>query len=67
MQYDLRESLGKLGHLDMMDAINSRILKYQKDHPPEEGDLDALREKAEALGQQGDLRLAEGRPQGCAQ
>ena len=61
MQYDLRESLGKLGHLDMMDAINSRILKYQKDHPPEEGDLDALREKAEALGQQGDLRLAEGR------
>ncbi len=61
MQYDLRESLGKLGHLDMMDAINLRILKYQKDHPPEEGDLDALREKAEALGQQGDLGLAEGR------
>ena len=60
MQYDLRESLGKLGHLDMMDAINLRILKYQKDHPPEEGDLDALAKKLRRSGNRAiyDLRRA---------
>jgi tetratricopeptide (TPR) repeat protein len=60
MQYDLRNTLGKLGHLEMMGAINARIMKYYEDHPPEEGDVDALRERGVALLGQGDLTLAQG-------
>jgi tetratricopeptide (TPR) repeat protein len=60
MQYDLSESLGKVGRLDMMSAINGRIRKYYEDHPPEAGDLDALRERSVALNQQGDILGAQG-------
>src|SRR5262249_8888789 len=61
MQYDLSDTLGKVGRLDMMDAINSRIRKYHDDHPPEAGHLDALREPAVSLGQQGDILREEGK------
>lgn len=61
MRYDLSTTLGKLGYLEMMDAINARIRNYHEDHPPEPGDYAALREKGSALVQQGDLSLAEGR------
>jgi tetratricopeptide (TPR) repeat protein len=61
MQYDLSDTLGKVGRLDMMDAINSRIRKYHDDHPPEAGHLDALREPAVSLGQQGDILRDEGK------
>jgi hypothetical protein len=55
MQYDLSERLNTLGRLDMMYSINERIMKYHEDHPPEAGDLDALREKSVALNQQGNV------------
>ena len=61
MQYELRDTLRSLGRLDMMVAINARVRKYQADHPAEAGDLDALREEAAALTEQGDLLLAQGR------
>jgi tetratricopeptide (TPR) repeat protein len=61
MQYDLSDTLGTVGRLDMMDAINARIRKYHKDHPPEAGHLDALREQTVSLGQQGDILRDEGK------
>src|SRR5439155_13124522 len=51
---------GKLGRLDMMNAINGRIRKYHEDHPPEAGDLNALRETVVSFVQQGDLQQAQG-------
>jgi tetratricopeptide (TPR) repeat protein len=60
MQYDLSKRLGTLGRLDMMNAINTRIMKYHEDHPPEAGDLDAIRERSVALTQQGDVQSAQG-------
>jgi hypothetical protein len=60
MQYDLSEALGKLGRLDMMNAVNARIMKYYEGHPPEAGDLDAIRERSVALTQQGDVQSAQG-------
>src|SRR5215831_6269526 len=60
MQYDLRDTLGKLGHLEMMRAINGRIMKYYEDHPPGAGDAATLRERGVALEGQGDLFLAQG-------
>src|SRR6266567_878749 len=61
MQYDLSDTLGTVGRLDMMDAINARIRKYHEDHPPEAGHLDALREQDVSLGQQGDILRDEGK------
>lgn len=60
MQYDLQDTLGKVGRLDMMDAINARILKYHQDHPAETGDLAAEREKGVALNAQGNVQSAQG-------
>jgi len=57
MQYGLRDTLGKLGHLEMMWAINARIVKYYEAHAPEAGDVAALRD---ALEEQGNLFLAQG-------
>lgn len=66
MQYDLRDTLEKLGHLDMMEGINTRIQSYYKEHPLEEDADPAAQEKAErkramALEQQGDIQLAQGK------
>ena len=44
-----------------MDAINARIRKYHEDHPPEAGQVDALREQTVSLGQQGDILRDEGK------
>lgn len=60
LQYDLSERLGSLGRLDMMNTLNARIMKYHEAHPPEIGDLDAMRERSVALDQQGDLQGAQG-------
>jgi tetratricopeptide (TPR) repeat protein len=60
MQYDLSKRLGTLGHLDIMDAVNARIMKYHEDHPPEIGDLDELRERGVALIQQGEVQRDQG-------
>src|SRR5262249_22260896 len=61
MQYDLSDTLGTVGRLDMMNAINARIRKYHQDHPPEAGQVDALREQTVSLGQQGDILRDEGK------
>src|SRR5215469_18673774 len=61
MQYDLSDRLKTVGRLDMMDAINGRIRKYHKDHPPEAGDANALREQTVSLGQQGDILRDQGK------
>ena len=61
MQYDLSDRLKTVGRLDMMDAINGRIRKYHKDHPPEAGDANALREQTVSLGQRGDILRDEGK------
>src|SRR5215471_12632720 len=61
MQYDLSDRLKTVGRLDMMDAINERIRKYHKDHPPEAGDANALREQTVSLGQQGDILRDQGK------
>lgn len=60
MQYDLRDTLGKLGQLKMMESINARIRKYHEEHPPEKGDGAALREQSVSLVQQGDVLRAQG-------
>jgi tetratricopeptide (TPR) repeat protein len=61
MQYDLRDSLGKLGRLSMMEDINERIRRYHEQHPPEGDDTSALRERSVALEQQGDILAAQGK------
>ena len=61
MQYDLSDTLGTVGRLDMMNAINARIRKYHQDHPPEAGQVDALREQTVSLGQKGDILRDEGK------
>ena len=60
LQYDLSERLGSLGRLDMINTLNARIMKCHEAHPPEIGDLDAMRERSVALDQQGDLQGAQG-------
>jgi tetratricopeptide (TPR) repeat protein len=60
MQYDLRDTLGKLGHLGMMGAINTRIMKYYEGHPPKAEDFAALREREVAIDQQADVLSAQG-------
>lgn len=60
MQYDLRDTLGRVGQLRMLEGINARIQKYRDDHPPEEGDNDAQRERSVTLNDQGRLRSAKG-------
>ena len=62
MQYDLSETLGKLGRLDMMEAINAHILQYHEDHPPETGDSDAgcAEGSAVALIGHGDVHARSG-------
>jgi tetratricopeptide (TPR) repeat protein len=59
MQYDLSDSLGEPDRLKIMDTINARILKYYDEHPAEANDLDALREKAVAFFQHGDVQRAQ--------
>jgi tetratricopeptide (TPR) repeat protein len=64
MQYDLRDTLGKLGQLKMMEGINARIRLYHQEHPAEPEDQTAMekadREQAVSLDQQGDIRKAQG-------
>jgi tetratricopeptide (TPR) repeat protein len=60
MQYDLRDTLGTIGRLDMMSAINARIRKYHEDHPSATSDLGALRERSVASDQQGDILFDQG-------
>ena len=65
MQYDLGDTLGKLGQLRMMEGINTRIRRYYEEHPPEPGDEDARdaadREHSVALDEQGDILHDQGR------
>ena len=65
MQYDLRDTLGKLGQLRMMEDINARIRRYHEEHPAEAGDAAAWdaadRERSVALDQQGDILRDQGR------
>ena len=65
MQYDLRDTLGKLGQLRMMEDINARIRRYHEEHPAEAGDAAARdaadRERSVALEQQGDILRDQGR------
>jgi tetratricopeptide (TPR) repeat protein len=60
MQYDLRDTLEKLGQLKMMEGINTHIREYHERHPMEKGDNDALRERSVSLDQQGDISLDQG-------
>jgi tetratricopeptide (TPR) repeat protein len=64
MQYDLRDSLGKIGRLEMMKEINARIAKYHVEHPADGGDrravLQAERERSSTIERRGDLRREEG-------
>ena len=60
MQYDLSGRLKKVGHLDMMDAVNARVRKYHEEHPPEASDLDAIREESVSFDQHGDVQSAQG-------
>ena len=64
MQYDLRENLGDLGALPLMEPINARIRRYHEEHPPEPGDQPAQdradQERSVALQQQGELLLERG-------
>lgn len=65
MQYDLRDNLGQLGVLPMMEPINARIRRYHEEHPPEPGDQNAQdaadRERGVALEQEGNLLLERGK------
>jgi tetratricopeptide (TPR) repeat protein len=61
MQYDLRDTLSKLGQLKMMEDINKQIREYYEQHPVEEGDNAALRERGSSLNDQGSLFLAQGK------
>jgi tetratricopeptide (TPR) repeat protein len=64
MQYDLSNTLRKLGQLQMMHDINTRIRRYHEEHAAEAGDAPARdaadRERSVALGQQGDILFALG-------
>ncbi|MDR3403248.1 MAG: tetratricopeptide repeat protein [Chthoniobacter sp.] len=61
MQYDLRETLGKLGQLKMMESINGRIREYQAQYPAASNDDGGLRERGVALEQQGGILFDQGR------
>ena len=67
MQYDLSGTLGKLGHLHVMEGINARIRQYHEDHPAEAGDSDAERERSVSLNQQGEVLRAQGNLAGALQ
>ncbi len=64
MQYDLRDSLGKLGRLDLMKSINDRIARYHEEHPSDSTDptakAKAEREQSAMLHQRGDIARAAG-------
>jgi serine/threonine protein kinase/class 3 adenylate cyclase len=64
MQYDLRDTLEKLGFLQMMEGINDRIRGYHEAHPPEAGDLTsrakADHERSVALDQHGEILIEQG-------
>ncbi|HEV7514468.1 MAG TPA: toll/interleukin-1 receptor domain-containing protein [Candidatus Acidoferrum sp.] len=63
MQYDLSATLGEVGRLDLMKAVNTRIRNYAQQHPGPLGTDAALaadREKAVALVRQGELSLKSG-------
>jgi len=60
MQPDLSNTLGKLGYLSVMQALNARIRKYHEDHPAEAGDREAEGQRGMALDQQGDVLRAQG-------
>jgi tetratricopeptide (TPR) repeat protein len=61
MQHDLSDTLWKIGYLKMMDGINERIRKYQEAHPPEAGDLNALREQGAAFVARGNILKDQGK------
>ncbi len=65
MQYDLRDTLKTVGRLDIMDAINDRVAKHLKEHPPEIGDMESENSPANLLEQQGDILMAKGDPKGA--
>jgi tetratricopeptide (TPR) repeat protein len=60
MQYDLRDTLKKVGRLSLMQSIDERIARYHREHPPEAGDLAAERERSVMLVNQGDVLVAQG-------
>jgi tetratricopeptide (TPR) repeat protein len=59
LQHDIHDTLSKLGHLELMRTISMQIMKYYEDYPPEASDVGALRERATALTDQGNLFLAQ--------
>jgi eukaryotic-like serine/threonine-protein kinase len=63
MQYELSDTLKEVGRLDLLDGINTRIVRYHHEHPPEPGDdvamANAERERAAALLQEGSIFLAK--------
>jgi class 3 adenylate cyclase/tetratricopeptide (TPR) repeat protein/tRNA A-37 threonylcarbamoyl transferase component Bud32 len=60
MQYDLRDTLGKLGYSNMMVGINARIRKYYENHPADADDRHAQRERMGAINDQGTLLRTQG-------
>ena len=64
MQYDLSDTLGKVGRLDMMKSINDRIARYHEQHPPDATDSAARaraeREQSAMLSQRGNVAQAAG-------
>ena len=64
MQFNLHDQLAKLGHLDLMLDINSRIRVYQDEHPAEPWDTVAKnnenRDRSVTLDQYGDILTSKG-------
>ena len=61
MEGSLSQTLEKVGRLDLMDSINKRIRKYHVEHPSEAGDTLSLNLEIEAIYDQGNLSVLEGR------
>lgn len=58
---DLRTKLEPVGNLDALDGAAERVLKYVNASRPEEMSADELSRASKALGQLGEVRIAQGK------
>jgi eukaryotic-like serine/threonine-protein kinase len=63
LQHSLRDQLKETGRLSLLEEIDERVARYQREHPPGEGEPAIDRERGVLMVQQGDVLLAKGKVQ----
>jgi tetratricopeptide (TPR) repeat protein len=60
MTFDLSDKLEPIGRLDLLDDVNKRVRDYYQAFTGQEDNPDILRQRAVALGKQGDVLTGRG-------